>query len=202
MMIRALVLAAGSSSRMGANNKLLANVGGVPMVRSVVNNALASNVASVLVVTGYEGHKVQRALSKCMVEFVQNRDYAAGIAGSLRAGLKALPEETDGVLVMLGDMPFVEPEQINLLINEFMHASEDAIVVPVFDGRPGNPRLWARRYMDAMCECVGDVGARHLIRQFSAKVRKVIMNDTHVLTDIDTPAELFRLTGEASDPIL
>ena len=192
--IRALVLAAGSSRRMGAKNKLLLRVNGIPMVTSVVCAALASKVESVLVVTGFEAHEVQQALKESSVGYVHNRDYASGIASSLRAGLRALPQDTDGVLIMLADMPFVESGQINALIDEFTRASDDVIVVPVFGGRPGNPRLWARRYFEAMCACDGDVGARHLIKKFSAQVRRVAMNDTQVLTDIDTPAEWARLT--------
>jgi molybdenum cofactor cytidylyltransferase len=91
-------------------------------------------------------------------------------------------------------MPFVKPHQIDCLIDEFTRASDNVIVVPVFDNRPGNPRLWARSYFEAMCGCDGDVGARHLLKKFSTMVRRVAMNDTKVLTDIDTPAELAQYT--------
>ncbi len=193
--IQALILAAGSSTRMGDNNKLLATIDGIPMVTLVVQAALASKVDSVVVVTGFEAQEVKQSLQGNEVEFVHNEDYASGMASSLRAGIRSLSQDSDGVLVMLADMPFVEPEQIDHLINEFERFSDDVIVVPIFCDQPGNPRLWSHCYFEAMCGCDGDVGARNLLKKFSNRVRRVAMNDTNVLTDIDTPAELARFKG-------
>ncbi len=192
--IQALVLAAGCSKRMAGKNKLLATMNGTPLIKLVVQAALASRVDSVTVVTGFEAQKIKEALQGNKVRFVHNHDYASGMASSLRTGLRSLATNSDGALIMLADMPFVGSEQIDLLIEEFVRSADNAIVVPVFNNQLGNPRLWAHKYFEAMCGCDGDVGARHLIEKFSTMVKKVEMNDAKVLTDIDTPAELALLT--------
>jgi molybdenum cofactor cytidylyltransferase len=184
---------------MGVVNKLMARIEGVPLVTSVVRAALASRVGSVTVVTGYEMQAIQRALTEYPVSFVHNPDYSTGLASSVRVGLSSLPQETDAILILLGDMPFIEPHQINRLIDEFEQAPAGAIVVPVYAGRPGNPRLWSNFYFEAMAGCDGDSGPKDLLKQFSARVRRVAMSDAQVLTDIDTPAELAQFAGSRHD---
>ena len=85
--IAAVVLAAGRSTRMGAENKLLADIGGKPMVRRVVEAALASRARPVLVVTGHQADGVRAALAGLEVAFVDNPDYAVGLSSSLKAGI-------------------------------------------------------------------------------------------------------------------
>src|SRR4051812_4976596 len=110
-----IVLAAGRSTRMGAANKLSADVGGKPMVRHAVEAALASAASPVLVVTGHQAEEVRAALTGLAVRFVHNRDYAAGLASSLKAGIGALPEGAVGALVLLGDMPQITAADLDRL---------------------------------------------------------------------------------------
>ena len=93
--IAAIVLAAGRSTRMGAANKLTADIGGKPMVRCVVEAALASAASPVLVVTGHQAADVRAALAGLAVAFVDNPDYAAGLSTSLKAGIAAVPDAAD-----------------------------------------------------------------------------------------------------------
>ncbi len=196
--IAALVLAAGRSSRMGAANKLLAAVDGTPMVAHAVDAALASQAAPVVVVTGYEVERVRAALPGRKVGFVHNSDYAAGMSGSLKRGLGALPRDIDGVLVCLADMPRIGPAVLNRLIAAFNPVEGRAICVPVWNGKRGNPVLWSRRFFPEMVELAGDVGARHLIGLHADEVCEVSMPDDSVLTDIDTPEALASLRQAVS----
>jgi molybdenum cofactor cytidylyltransferase len=89
--VAAIVLAAGRSRRMGGTNKLLAPVSGAPMVRRVAETALASAASPVIVVTGHQADAVEAALAGLDLTIVHNPDHAAGLAGSLKTGLAALP---------------------------------------------------------------------------------------------------------------
>jgi molybdenum cofactor cytidylyltransferase len=191
--IAAVVLAAGRSSRMGTANKLLADVDGAPMVRRVVDAALASDARPVVVVTGNDQGKVQAVLRGCKVSFVHNPAYADGMSSSLQAGLAALPGKVDGALICLGDMPLVTPAVLDRLIAAFNPLEGRAICVPTWNGKRGNPVLWARRFFSEMAEIAGDVGAKHLIGEHADLVAEVAMPDDGILTDIDTPESLAAL---------
>ncbi len=188
--VAALVLAAGQSRRMGPVNKLLAEVDGRPMVAHAVDAALASAARPVVVVTGHEPERVRAALAGRDVTFAHNPLYVEGLSGSLRAGLDALPADIDGVVVLLGDMPSVATGHIDRLIAAFDPAGGKTICVPTFNGKRGNPVLWARRYFAEMREVAGDVGARHLIGAHADEICEVAMADTAVLEDLDTPEAL------------
>jgi molybdenum cofactor cytidylyltransferase len=191
--IAAIVLAAGRSSRMGAANKLLTEVDGMPMVRRAVEAAAASHARPVIVVTGNEQGKVQAALRGCKATFVHNPRFAEGMSTSLQAGLAALPANVDGALVCLGDMPLVTASAIDRLITAFNPLEGRAICVPTWNGKRGNPVLWGRRFFAAMADLAGDVGAKHLIGEHAELVTEVAMSDDAVLTDIDTPEALAAL---------
>lgn len=191
--IAAIVLAAGRSSRMGAANKLLADVDGAPMVRRVVEAATASHAKPVIVITGNEQGKIHATLRGCKATFVHNHKFAEGMSTSLQAGLAALPANLDGVLVCLGDMPMVTAAALDRLIAAFNPLEGRAICVPTWNGKRGNPVLWDRRFFPAMAELAGDVGAKHLIGEHAELVAEVAMSDDAVLTDIDTPEALATL---------
>jgi molybdenum cofactor cytidylyltransferase len=191
--IAALVLAAGQSRRMGAVNKLLIAIDGKPMLRHAVDAVLAAGIAPVVVVTGHEHTAIETALAGLPVAFAANPDYAQGLSTSLRHGLAALPEGIDGALVVLGDMPRVEPAELRTIVGAFSPNEGRAIVVPTRHGKRGNPVLWGRQFFAEMQELGGDVGARHLIGAYPEAVAEVEMAGDGVLTDIDTPQALARL---------
>ena len=191
--IAAVILAAGRSTRMGRVNKLLAEIEGAPMVVNAVRAALASQAEPVIVVTGHERHEVEAALAGQPVTFVHNPDYAGGLSTSLHRGLGALPEESDGVVVCLGDMPRVGPQVIDRLIAAFSPLEGRAICLPTWQGKRGNPVLLGRQFLAEVQTIAGDIGAKALIGEYPELVAEVPMPDDAVLTDIDTPDGLARL---------
>jgi molybdenum cofactor cytidylyltransferase len=196
--VAALVLAAGQSRRMGRYNKLLAIIDGRQMVTHVVDAALASKADPVIVVTGHDQDKVERAIGKRKVLWAHNPDYAEGLSTSLKIGLDALPEEAEGVVVLLGDMPLVGREQINRLINAFNPTEGRAIVVPTVRGKRGNPVLFATRFVPEIKGIGGDVGARHLLGEHADEIFEIEMDDAATLLDVDTPEALEALMKAAS----
>jgi molybdenum cofactor cytidylyltransferase len=182
---------------MGAVNKLLVEIDGVPMVRLVAETLRRSQATPLVVVIGHEAERVRAALVGLGgATIVENPDYAAGLSTSLRRGLAALPADVDGAVVCLGDMPRVAPRTIDRLIAAFNPAEGRAICVPTRNGKRGNPVLWARRFFSEMQEIAGDVGARHLVGAYPESVAEVEMaEDDGVLLDIDTPEALADFTA-------
>jgi molybdenum cofactor cytidylyltransferase len=194
--IAGIVLAAGRSSRMGGPNKLLAEIGGKPLVRIVVDAVLASYARPVIVVTGHQRDKVEAALAGLPVKLVHNPLYADGLGTSLKAGVAALPAEASGAIVCLGDMPQVDGELINRLIAAFDPDKGALVVVPTIDGKRGNPVVWSRRFFPDLMAVEGDIGARYLIGRHAEAVAEVPLTGTAALTDVDTPEALEAVRAE------
>jgi len=188
MSIGAIVLAAGRSSRMGAA-KQLALIDGEPMLRRTVEAVIGSGLTPVVVVTGHEAEHVGAALKGLSVTLVRNPDYARGLSTSLKAGLEALPDDLDGALIALGDMPRATAEDIAALAAAFDPAEGRAIVVPVHAGKRGNPVLWAQAFFPEIKALSGDTGAKAIIAANAEAVFEV-ERGPGVLTDVDTPADL------------
>jgi molybdenum cofactor cytidylyltransferase len=194
--IAAVVLAAGQSTRMGAVNKMLAEIGGKPLVRIAAEQALGSKASPVIVVTGHERERVEAALAGLPVRFVHNPDYAEGLGTSLRQAVAAVPAEADGAIVCLADMPQVDSALINMLIDTFDPDSGALVVVPSINGRRGNPVVWARRFFNDLMSIRGDFGARYLIGSYAEAVVEVPLTGDAALTDVDTPESLSAVKAE------
>ncbi|MFQ5348048.1 MAG: NTP transferase domain-containing protein [Rhodothalassiaceae bacterium] len=186
----AIVLAAGRSRRMGKANKLLVPVAGVPMVRRVAETALASRAGPVIVVTGHEAERVKAVLSDLDLRFVHNPAHASGVAGSLRAGLAAVPSQCAAVLVLLGDMPFLRPDTLDALIAALDPAHGKTVALPVHHGRRGNPVIWHRTHFPALMALAGDSGARALLPGLGAALVRLPVDDPGILADVDRADDL------------
>lgn len=184
----ALLLAAGQSSRMEVN-KLLADVGGVPLVRRTAE-AVRGAVDAMIAVTGRDAAHVAKALEGLDVSIVHNPDYRHGLSTSLKRGLEAVPPDADALLVCLADMPLVDAGVVRRLVAAFNPAEHRSICVPVHQGERGNPVLWGRQHFGALGGLSGDRGARGLFDQLADELVEVAMPDRAVLTDIDTPEAL------------
>ena len=188
--IVAIVLAAGQSRRMGKTNKLLSDLHGKPMIVHVVEAAMASDAAEVLVVTGHEQERVEAALARHEVNLVHNPHYEGGLSTSLYCALCTIRPEIEGVLVCLGDMPALSAHHLNRLLAGFDPVEGRAICVPTFRGKRGNPVLFAREFLAEMKEIQGDIGAKHLLGEHEERVCEIEMPDSAVILDIDSSGEL------------
>ena len=194
--IAAIILAAGQSRRMGATNKLLAEIDGRAMVNRVVDTVRASKADPIMVVLGHEAERVRTAIGgEDTLSFTVNPNYPDGLSTSVVAGLNALPAGIDGVIVCLGDMPRVSSAEIDRLIAAFDPLEGRAICIPTHNGKRGNPMLFARRFFDEVREISGDLGARQLTGAYPDLVCEVEMSGDGVLLDIDTPTALAALTA-------
>ena len=193
--IAAVVLAAGRSSRFRAaggaeETKLVAKLDGVPIVRRVVEAALASRARPVIVVVGHACGAVEAALAGAPATIAFNPDFETGIAASLRTGLTATPADADGAVVLLGDMPNVAPRLIDDLIGAFEARPAALAVSPVREGRRGNPVLIGRALFDQAMQLIGDEGARRLLVSLDPGAVIDIASTADVAFDVDTPDDL------------
>ncbi len=198
--IAGIVLAAGTSSRMG-RNKLAEMLRGKPLVRHAVDAALASRLDPVLVVTGHEAEKLRTALTGAAVTIVPNTRYEEGLSTSLKAGINAVPEDCEGAMVLLGDMPGISPALIDRVVAAFDPAAGHGICVATAGKRRGHPVLWARSFFRQLTALKGDKGARELLEAQAGHVLEIEAGDDAPLIDIDTPEALAACrSGEVPAP--
>ena len=192
--VAGVILAAGTSSRMG-RNKLIESVRGKPLVRQAVDAALASRLDPVVVVTGHEADKIAAALGDAAVTLVQNSEYRAGLSTSLRAGIAAVASDCDGAMILLGDMPAISPALIDRLVTAFEQLGDDAICVACAEGQRGHPVVWPRAYFAKIAALAGDKGARELLEAHRGPLIEIEAGDDAPLTDIDTQDALAAYRG-------
>ena len=185
-MIVGLLLAAGGARRFGSQ-KLVARVGGTPIVRHAAG-ALRSGVDQLVVVVGNDASVVQDALAGLDARIVENAGWAGGLSTSLRAGILALENEADAVVVALGDQPGLDPALVPSVISAW-RSSGKPIVATRYRGNLGHPVLLDRTVFDEARDITGDAGARVLMKRDPARVGFVDV-DQPPPRDVDTAADL------------
>jgi molybdenum cofactor cytidylyltransferase len=185
--VAGVLLAAGTSSRFGETNKLLASLAGTPLVGHAARSLAAAPVSPLVAVVGHEADRVRPALDGPDYTVAHNPDYAAGQATSVRTGVEALDDVAAAVFA-LGDMPHVHPDSVAALVRAY-RADRGTALAAAHEGRRGNPVLFDARYFDALADVDGDVGGRHVLLngEDSALVET---GDPGVVRDVDTPADL------------
>lgn len=183
----AVILAAGTSSRMEGSQKLVEALAGEPILSRVAWAGLESKAESVTVVLGHDSALVREVVPDG-VHILVNADYRSGLASSLRVGLASLEPATEAAVVLLGDMPFVRSDHIDALID---HWRPGTICVACHRSQRGNPVLWPSELFDEMMGLAGDRGARSLMAAHPEMVLEVQMDEA-VTFDVDSPADLER----------
>ena len=196
-MISAVILAAGESRRMGKQNKLLLPIGGEALLVKLVASVCASDVGQVLVVIGHEAEKIRSELNEFPLNFVYNPNFSEGMTTSIKYGVKEVSNECDGLLICLGDMPFINTSEISKLIHAYVQnriKEKKLIVVPVFQGKRGNPVLFSSEFRNDILEYKKEFGCKEVIMNNSEYVKEIEMDDENMLLDVDTLEDYQRLT--------
>ncbi len=191
--VSAVVLAAGAARRFGGG-KLLAEVGGRPLILHVLSNLSDAPVDEVIVVVGAEAEGVRAACEPFGAHVVENPEWASGQSTSVRAGILACGPGTQAAVVLLGDQPLVGKEAVEKLVGAF----EDGVKVAVatYGGRRRNPVLFAREVWPLLVEeLTGDEGARSVLRHHPEIVVEVPCDEVANPIDVDTREDLERLAG-------
>jgi len=168
-------------------SKAVVRIAGQSLADRGVDLLRAGGAAPVVVVTGAASAEPLGAL------IVHNPDWRSGMGSSLAAGLTALPDTVAAAVIALADQPLVGPESVRRLIAAYHEGA--SVAVAAYDGRPRNPVLIARPYWPEVIETsVGDTGARAFLRSRRELVTLIECGDTGSPDDIDTPADLERVT--------
>ena len=186
MKIAGLILAAGGSSRMGDQNKLMMPFQGKPMLNHVVNASLNSNLTQTFVVVGHQSSKIKNLVQSDDIQCVENEQWETGMASSIVAGISQL-KQFDGFLILLGDMPLVTPKLINEII---VHGSADKIVIPIKDGLHGNPVLFGSEFWNEITALSGDNGAKKVIQKNPSCIVRINIESNAIFNDFDTQNSL------------
>lgn len=187
----AILLAAGASRRFGEANKLLADLGGKPLLCHVADAILKSGAADIVVVTGHDREAVEAALARLPLRFVHNEDWSTGMGRSIARGVRALRPDTHAAFVVPGDMPNLTAAFLAALAGRYRDAAGEPIVVPTTaEGEQRNPVLWPRRFFDRLGALDGPKGGKDLLERARAETTRVPVSEASVFADIDTPSDL------------
>ena len=188
-----VVMAAGSSKRMGTN-KLFLELEGKTVLEHTVERALASGCLEdvVVVVKPEDSAVVRKLFSSPQVTIVENLRHEEGLSTTLQCGLTALHPLTQGALFILGDQPDIPPVVYRKVVESYQE-SFSLVVTPTYQGNRGNPVLFDRRLWKNLMEIHGDQGGRELLHNLSSRECKLIEVGTpSILQDLDTPEDYHR----------
>ena len=187
-MISAIVLAAGQAARFGQCKQLM-RLGDKSLVEHVLDTVNESAVDDIVIVLGAHAEEIQRRVKFRRERVVLNTEYAGGMSTSIHAGLRALQPETEAAIILLADQPFVTPQTVNRLADEYRTRKAPAIV-PTYHGARGNPVLVDQSLFPQMLALRGDVGFRAILEKHPDSIVKLAIDDVGIVTDIDTRDDL------------
>ncbi len=164
----------------------------------VIENAHQSELANLIVVLGFEAESILEKITFRDSRVIINPDYSMGQSSSLRAGLGGVPADSDGAMFLLGDQPFVGPKIIDNLIRIF-RKQPSKFIIPVFQGKRGNPVVAPRSIFELVRRITGDTGARVLFRSLKEQILEVEVFDPGIHLDVDT-IEDYRKLADADFP--
>jgi molybdenum cofactor cytidylyltransferase len=181
-MISGIILASGFSSRMN-REKLTLPVGGVPMLERVICAAMASDLDEVLLI--YNKEEIRALGEKHGLSLVYNDHPEDGQSAAVKAGVNHANQESDGLMFLVGDQPFVSAATINRLIAAF-NADRSRIVVPVYGSRRGNPVIFPSSLKQDLLLLEGDQGGRTIIIRMQTTISLVAIQDEMEAMDVDS----------------
>ncbi len=190
--VAGILLAAGTSSRMGSN-KLLFELDGESVLRGAARRALAGGLSPLLVVLGHQAERNRQELDGLPCQVVLNPLFEQGINSSLKAGVAALPAGVAGAMVMLADMPFVTAEMIAEMIARF-RSTTAPLVISDYEGVNAPPMLYDRTLFEELQAMTGEGCGRQVVKRHRHEA-EVLPWPASALADLDVPEDYERVIG-------
>ena len=183
-MISAILLAAGQSKRMNGENKLAKEIQGIPLIKHSVKNILASSVNELVVILGHQKGIIEKLVDKNeKIKFIFNKDFESGMASSIKTGLDNLSEKSEAFFICLGDMPLIDKNIYNQIINS---RKNNEIIVPTYKGQQGNPVLFSKSIKKKFMTIEGDVGGKKILQLNKDKVFSFNTTNENIIKDFNT----------------
>jgi len=182
--IAGIILAAGTSSRMGKPKQLL-TYKGKTLLNWVLETAIQSSLSRVVLVLGHSAAEIQKTLDYPNIPIIFNAQYHQGQSSSIRHGINALEPSTNAAMFLLGDQPLIKTATINALISSYTE-KQSLITVPTFQGKRGNPVIFDRRLFPQLETLSGDSGGRVLFDENVDQIAIVEVDDPGILMDVDS----------------
>lgn len=190
MVIGAVLLAAGSGSRLGGRPKSLLELGGVPLIRRQLIALSGAGVDEVVVVLGHHADAIEAAVRDFPVTLARNPSPDDGQASSVRIGLQVLSPKLDAVIVALADQPMINAQDITALIGAFKKRGDASMVVPRVAGEPGNPVIFEAALRDEWLAGEANAACRRWRDAHPERVRWFDTDNHRYRVDIDTPEDI------------
>jgi molybdenum cofactor cytidylyltransferase len=191
--VAGVVLAAGSSTRMG-RNKLFFELDGETLLRRVVRRAIAAGLDPVIVVVGHEAEHARAEIAALPCKPVDNPDHALGINRSLRTGISHVPERARAAVVMLADMPFVTSRMVAALVARYRESTAP-LVISAYGDVNAPPMLYDRALFSELQQMKGEGCGRQVVRRHRNEAISVSWPEA-ALQDIDVPEDYERIRAE------
>ena len=186
MKIGVTILAAGSSKRMGNQNKLLLLVNNKPILYILCKNILKADVNQVVLVTGYQKKKIENVLPNGIDTIVHNENWKKGMMSSIHVGISNLQNDIDANMIILGDMPLIKTNTINSIICAFNNKKGKYIVYPTYNNIQANPVIFPKKFFPEILYLKGDYGPKQILKKYPSKALGFPINSDEVILDCDT----------------
>lgn len=188
--VHILVLAAGASSRMNGQDKLLMSIGKMPLLRAVATVAVATG-ASVLVALPPDSAARHAAIAGLAVQIVTVADAILGLSRTIARGVAAISAfgAEDGLMILPGDMPDFDPAALSDLVTRFQADPGQIIRGGTASGQPGHPVIFPRDLWPELATLTGDAGGSPLLQRNQGRIKVVPLPGQMATCDLDTPAD-------------
>ena len=184
---------------MGYENKLLLPLNGDLVINRICYTVLNSGMKPVIVVTGFQHTEIEKALPELIDQIAHNPNWEKGMAGSVHTGMSLLPDTVDGNMIVLGDMPMLSKNTLDLLIDEFNVQQGNHIIYPIYKQRQANPVIFPKKYFQEILSTTGDRGCKKVLKQYPDDAVGVSIGFPEVVFDCDNEDDYFRLLEEMQE---
>ena len=172
--------------------KPLVQVGGTTMLERVLATLRGSRVDETVVVLGHSAQLIQERIAFGAAKCVVNSSYLEGVASSIQTGLSSIRRDAEAALIVLADQPFLKPQTIDLLIQEYRRG-RCQIIIPTYQGFRGNPVLLEGSLFGELATLTGDMGCRAIFGKHASEIVTLPVEDAGILVDLDTAEDVQRL---------
>ena len=188
--IKKILLAAGSSNRYGTKNKLTALINDKPLINHTLDVLLKTfHHNEIIVVVGHDFQNIINLINNPIIKYIKNQDYKNGIGTSISTAMKEIEDNTDGVMIIPGDMPFIITEDLIKLEKKFLELECKKIVCPKHNSIIGNPVLLPKSYFKILENLKDDIGAKPY---FKNKDLSFVQTNIGTTIDVDTVENLIK----------